>query len=647
MSRRGPSRSAAACALAAALLVSGCRCHGSPGDGPVARHRLEEGQRLAYRVAYRSEGEAELGSLLGQATGQEETQSYRASAQGTLLRTAVERRDGEWLVAMQVDGAAATFASGGVEDPDQASAIGRGLSAGLFARIAEDGRVVGLRFPSGSSLLAERVAQSLLAVAQVVLPGGAQATGRPWEADEEDAAGRCRVRYAPAAGAPANAGEQPPPEVVTLTRTRLACQPAPRERRPGLAAPRQELAPSGTLTLRFDVREGRLVSIDGEERRDTLVGGRKVATARTSVHLVLLRAEVISDAERLALRDRYAALARGGVDAALSTDLSLEEARRNIDRSVLGDATVEALLAELRQREKRGERNDGLVRKLEALFRLEPEACRTCEAFLRERPSDAPAFQMAWSALALAGGPEAQEAMVRILRARQPDPGAFAPLLNAVAFVARPSPPLVAAVRDAALGSGAADPTAPSALLVLGALARNLGPDRPAEAREIVTALAGELSRTTSAARQQRLLLALGNASSADALPALRGFLGNPSSELRAAATNALRFVEGDEAEGLLVRALSSDPDTDVRLKAAAALGFREPTRAATDAMIAAIGKESAPGVRLELLRDLSQAARSFPDALAPVRKVADADPTPELRQAARGVLQLLGEPGR
>jgi hypothetical protein len=630
---------AAAFALAAAL-VFGCNFRGTSPDGPP-RHRFEEGLRLVYRVDYRSEGEADLRQLLGKGTGPDGTQAFRGTFGGALSLTVVERRDDGWLLAARVDDGAATFSSNGVEDPAQAEGIRQGLARGVFAQLAADGRVLSVRLPPETSPLGDRFAQTLLAAVQIVLPGGQHAAGRPWEVEEEDASGRCMVRYAPVEAFPSNPGARPGAAVLVLTRTRLRCQPAAREPRVGQTALAQEIVPSGSLAVRFDVREGRLLSIEGDETRETRLGGRKVASARTALHLQLLRRETASAAERTVLRDRFTALGVGGIDAALSTDLGEEESRRNIERNVLGEATAESLMVELHALDERGERDDAFTRRLEALFRLEPGAPRTFGAFLSGRRSEAPGFQMVWTALAAAGSREAQEVMVTHLRARRGDARAIGPLLNAVAFVARPSPPLVEFVREAALGSVAADPPASAALLVLGALARNLALDRPGEAKEVVDALSLELSRTTSVPRQQRLLLALGNAGSVEAVPALRRFLGSSSPGLRAAATNGLRWVDGDEAEALLLRALATDTDADVRLKAAAALGFREPTRPSTDAQMAALAKEDAPVVRLELLRDLSRAARRFPDALRAVQRTADRDPSQELRAAARGVLQL------
>ncbi len=85
-----------------------------------------------------------------------------------------------------------------------------------------------------------------------------------------------------------------------------------------------------------------------------------------------------------------------------------------------------------------------------------------------------------------------------------------------------------------------------------------------------------ELEAASSLEARRQMLLVLGNAGSVRALPAIAQFLSSPESVVRATAASALRWIESTEGEALLLKALASDADASVRLKAAGALSFRE-----------------------------------------------------------------------
>ena len=638
----------AAAVLLACVLFS-WKWWGTASAAGPSLFRYEPGVRLVHRIDYRSEGESDFLPLFGQGKERDAgrpplalSQSFRSGVRGDLLLEILEWRDVAWVASFRVDRAEVSFAVDGTDDPAQTDAIRTGLSGGWFARISPEGRILSVRMDPSMSDLSKRYAQTLLGAIQVVFPGKEIPASGRWEVAEEDSSGRGVVLYErvePGKGAPAAGGEAG--DTVSLGKTRLRYDARGKKRGPVGFSPEQAVLPSGSVAIRFDLREGSVVSMAGTEGQEVRMGGKRIGRAENSVRLDLVRRGTAPPAERKASLGRYEALAGAGMDAALSTNLAAEAGRLALERRALGASTAESLRAELEASAREpGGMDMGLFRKLQALFRLQPQACADFVAFVKRGNPGSSSVQIVWGALATVGNSRAQDAMVDVLKSRRDDLPAVYRLLSSVPDVESPGPALVATVREIAFRRNGNDQGA--GLLTIGALARNLAAERPSEAGEIVAALSGELDRSTSEGRTRTLLLALGNAGSADALPAIRKHLSDPSAALRAAAVSALRWVETEEAETRIIQALASDPDEAVRMKAVAALGFREPTRPAVDGQRKAVLKDGAPAVRFQLVRNLSAAAARFPDAAETLRRVSGEDPSEDVRNAAGQALTEL-----
>ena len=174
--------------------------------------------------------------------------------------------------------------------------------------------------------------------------------------------------------------------------------------------------------------------------------------------------------------------------------------------------------------------------------------------------------------------------------------------------------------------------------LALGVMAGTLAEQQPERAAKLVGWAIGNLESSLSVESARQWLLVLGNAGSAEALPIVARYVNDRSTELRAVAVSALRFIKSSQAEQLLIEALASDSEA-VRLSAAVALGFREMSAASFEAQKRAFIKDKAAKVRLEVLRNLWHAREAFAETRRLVRQAAAKDASSEVRKAASEVL--------
>jgi HEAT repeat protein len=106
--------------------------------------------------------------------------------------------------------------------------------------------------------------------------------------------------------------------------------------------------------------------------------------------------------------------------------------------------------------------------------------------------------------------------------------------------------------------------------------------------------------------RNRPVLLALGNAASPDALPAVVAKVRDASHRTRAAAVFALRWIDLPEAERQIRAVLATDPDEWVSLHALEALQFRSPNDRIDQALRTAASSDPSERVRAAALAQLS-----------------------------------------
>jgi hypothetical protein len=632
--RLGPRR-CLALLLPAALLALGAGL-GLWADRAARRglrYDFVPGQRLHFSLDYLSTATLDLAPFQGGAAPSPGlTRSVHAAVRGDLV-VQVLGVDGERVrLAYRLERPAVQLALDGQPDLALGQALEGHLQRAAFVEADRRGRILSARLAPGARGVSAGLSRALLAATQVVLPDPGADAADGWEAEEDGPHGTAVVRYEPAPGSAGWGGR-----LRALRKARLHYLPA--EAEGGAAA--LEHRPEGELQATVDARAGHLVSVQGTEVTTTLVQGREAGRAETTLRLRLLRWETADAAEQARLAAEEAERALTSPPLPLSARPSPEEGEAAIHQAELGQATLETLLAEL-DRAERGEKGalgeTPLYLKLKALAYLHPEVTGRLSERLARARAPGLAVRVLGPALADSGRPQAQAALVAVVRARRDDWPALAELLPALGRARAATPAVEAVLLE--LAAEGKDEVRSTAQLALGTLAHGLAATDPARAEAIVSWALGRLRAARSPAERRQLLLVLGNAGSATAWPALRAALRDPAPEVRGGAMTALGGLRGAEADAALCAALTGDADAGVRLEAARALSGRPMTAAGLAAHARVVKQEASPGVRLAALRNLGRARPALPEAAELIRAAAANDTNPEVRGAAAELLE-------
>jgi hypothetical protein len=400
--------------------------------------------------------------------------------------------------------------------------------------------------------------------------------------------------------------------------------------------------PGGALQFTFDPVLGHVRTIQGSETVTLKAGDTVFSERETSLRLEFLNKDTLPDRDLDHLKRLAEERALQGVSESLLSKGPSARTKLLAHKQELGDATLESLLAELAREEKSTEANKDqtpLYRKIKALICVQPETSRRWGALVSRAAPNSLAMRLVTGALATAGHEQAQAALSSVLQARVNEELVALYLIPTLAMVDAPSELTEATLRELALHAPGPRIVA-SAQLALGTMARSLKEDHPDRAGKIVTWAVRELEAGASEDTRRHFLLVLGNAGAPGALPAIQKFLGDPDAAVRAAAVGALRFIDSDQAEALITRALGSDSEPDVRAEAVRVFAYRSVTQPAFQAIVGALRADESASVRLAALNLLWQCRQMFSQVGALVENVARNDPDDAIRKRAGELLQ-------
>jgi HEAT repeats len=611
---------------------------------PPLRYRFVAGEKLIYRVSYGGIAQTDFRVLFGgqnQSAGNLQSgplglaQRIEVKVQGQLLVTVVEVKDHGVVLAYSLHDAVVKLIVNGQEEGANEATIKNDLSRDVFAALDPRGKVLSVRFDPATEKFSQNFARALLGATQFVLPGEGSGGLGEWQTQEEDPNGQYVARYLRLSRRLASARSSARGS-VTLQKTITHYIPATAKPSPTELNVKTTVTPAGSLTATFDQNKGRVVALNGTESQTIEVDGKTVAHSRSILWLDYVGTEVLVPAKLAALRAVNSRLETSVAATPLSVAVSKEESETSIERTELATDNLGTLLADLARLESAsGDQNETpLYLKFKALIYLHPESSAALGRMLATADAKSLTMRVLTGALGAVGNPEAQAALVSAIKARPTDWPALSMLIPALSDASAPTPLAEETVSE--LAFRATDPNiASTAQLTLGTMAHSLAETSPERAARIVSSFVERINPATSADTTRQLLLALGNAGTAQAYPTIARFTTDPSPALRAAAATALRWVDTDQAGAQLITILASDAEPAVRLEAANALGFRPLNADSFAAQKRALATDKDEKVRQALLSNFWKGRAAFPEARALVEKAAAGDESEEVRKAA------------
>jgi HEAT repeat protein len=519
---------AAACSLA----------QGGPAATPAAS-RLGETRRYDARI------ESRVSLSPGQPQGAGDgPRSFVQEVSGPLAELALNPSGSIALVA--VPGAVVTIA--GQRQPAIESALAKGLVVQRDAR----GRVSRVRLPRSAGT-ANGALRSLAMLVEWTAPDG---EARAWEASEATPQGEAAVRY--------EIGDDAADGAPFTRRIERLTRPARDRSVLGLVP-----SESATLRGRVDRAAARVVSLNGEIAAEYSSPTKAVvASGRTTVTLTGTGVDR-DPAAALAAIARLDAEYADWTDLADTPEPDAADARASAAEMFGAGRSLDELLRALDS----GDDVERARAQVALAFYVEAHAGTAARLGreITQAPREDRRGRTLLGVLARAGGPEAQRAVVDLVKEWRDTPRVVdaLPLLGQVEHPTRETEDFLRGLQadPAAKGIGATVDT------TLGALASRLQGSEPGRADAIAERFEERLKASSDPGQQQESLMALGNTRSERILDVAPGLLASDDADVRRAAVFALgRAPDEEGTQALLEKAANDDPDGRVRAAARRAL---------------------------------------------------------------------------
>jgi HEAT repeat protein len=519
---------------------------------------------------------------------------------GATLAMTVVGRDGDGFTVR-----------GELRDPrfQGASAVGNDVSAELEKPFAftmlPTGEIKAFSFPKRASPEVAGLLKDLVMSFQMVAPPAARPS---WQTTEEDATGQFAATYTQREGG--------------VHKTKSAYQQARGPR--GLAPLAGAYAVTSSVDFEIDASGWPKTVAEDESLRVEVGTMNVVSTRKTTAKLVAVerRADRIAAAERASLEPD-----------AVSEAEAYARAKENAAKNLVGGRKLAEIAKELRA-EKTQARNDATVA-MSALFRIDPAATtEAAEAILHGNLDEESKARIS-TALGSAGTPQAQRALGAILAS--PDADSTTQVRAAAALGTSKNQ----VVENEELLTGAmaspADDVRSTAVLALGNSIHAANAEGGHDTSGALETLIDGLAKAATKAEKRTYLLALGNSGDEGALAAIVPYLTDADPDLRAAATFALRFMEGPAVDQALVAGME-DAEVAVRTAAVETVRYRAlgALRAAIERVLHSDPQES---VRLAVVSALNMKRGEDASVDGLIKWAMENDPSEKVRKLAKQVL--------
>jgi hypothetical protein len=479
-----------------------------------------------------------------------------------------------------------------------------------FAVDYERGRFVGIRFGEGLPMLTRQMWKSLAESLQFVHAGGGGE--EQWEVEEKDGAGTYRARYLQVGKRRfekrklkyvGTADDNVQVEVLASEAEIELTEHGSLESLHLVEKVRVTTSPLPPMTAQLDV------TLRRTDRKDDPPPARDwtvVASARP------VRAEQPLDQDPGVQRQ---------LDEARVAGAKFEDLLPTLLAGRKDDATPE-------QKETAGRAYASLA----ALLRMDESKLGSVGDHVKAKGE---LSEVLINALRDAGTPKAQELLAELVNVKDLPYERRAQAARGLSHVAAPTEATVEQLKELE-----SEPRLQvQATYGLGSNVYRLKDREPERARQALGHLIGRFQGATDEQVRVRYLVALGNSGHPEALPTLATALEDSSPRIRAAGAEALRRMEGAEAEAMLAAA-TRDPDIEVRFAAIDAIFERRVSSALEPAVAALMVGEPDYRTRARAVQTAGGWWQQKPGTLqGSLAMVAARDDREDLRQLAQAIL--------
>jgi hypothetical protein len=604
-----------------------------PGDSATVGLSLTciPGQTRIYALSYESRGQLSVPAFGALAGASPEGQSVETVLSARWRERCVRSDARRHVLEVLLEDVSGHFSSrlGGVDGRDS-HPVQELLGDTSYVVVGAEGDVQAIYFGSRMPPLGQNILRDMLSLRSIRLREHAR-EGEHWTTREEDTNGPYSALYT---------FTRSGPEVAHISKRRqeyASTAPAPSLRR---AQPLARVLPGSESTVELDLRAHQPRTLHSRVELELSEGSQTFGQTLSHLKLASVTdaASPATDVQALqqAFTARQARNEPPGDLAARDVDARIEA---RIQQEELGSENWESLLAQAGQDSPDRAK---LFLKFKALFLMHPEACRSASELLALAPSpDETTFQLVAGALVSAGTPEAQHALVAALSASEDRFGHQRTLTPLLGLVTRPTLDTESALR-AILQHHPEGEIRDTARLALGNLAHTLRGSEPERAQRLIKEGVAFARSAGSLEEQVTAIQALGNMGAVEGLELIALAVEHPNAVVRQSGAAALRFLEGETAESLMLELATQDAAENVRGEAVASLGFRQLSATSVSELQRRVRQDPSETVRQLLVKVLADEAPRHAALKATLMEVSQEDASPAVRKLASLVLLRL-----
>lgn len=614
---------------------------------PVA-YEFIPGDRFIYDIELNGEVFADLSILLDDLDSPNHnhpttitpfSQAYQVYIRAQLLLSTLQNENSHIHVSYRLYNPSLRLIMNERHNRYQAELSAKNLSKEIHADISSRGRIIAVYLDPEMDRFSKNLARYILAETQFVSPGGIFRLRNSWEAKEQNPNGEYIAKYESIDHPEDQESLKNLPDLKSFRKTKLSYSDSGPEMKFTRFVPNKSRIATGNLVAFFNIRRGYLETMSGSYSESVIIGNKEVSQSGNFILLRLLKKEILSPSELSHLQTQDKARRANVSPLPLPISISEEEAIRLIDRSTLASGTIDSLLAELNESEKKGdERNTSLFLKFKALVNLQPEVCETLTNQLITASPNSLTRHVISEAFAVSGHTEAQAALVQALRSKAIDVEFQLELIQKLSMVEHPTK-----LAESTLYEFAADinseALAGNAIAGLGVMAYNLARYDSSRSQKIVEWMIEQIKPSTHEQNLNLYLMALGNSGLPQALKTFSKYSRHESLSIRSTVAAGLRWIENEGADDLLSKILEKDTESSVRNTAVFALSFRIPNKKTIEAQKKALMKDSSALVRLSILKNIDNSNEAFHGIDQLLRQVSEKDSSEEVRKTAAEIL--------
>lgn len=498
------------------------------------------------------------------------------------------------------------------------------FSGMAFSKVTSHGEVRNIYFSKNTKVLGQHLLRDLLSLRSFRLPAQAK-VGETWKRTEKDLLGTYSTNYRLVSMEKG---------LATVEKRRVQYD-AFKQGAQGMDA---QISADNVSVISIDVKSGLVRNVETTLSVSQSVDGTIIGVNKTHLNLSYEGTSSLAPKELAMMMRRSRRLSDSR--EWISSDTSASDVDERLERRLHEQQLAGRTMTEIRKQIQAQDAFDtDTFLSTKALLVLQPQSAQNIGDLLKSSadPNGAK-FQLTSGALAAAGTPEAQAAIIDGINHFDGSSTSQNILLGLIGQVDKPTSETLNYLNRRSQENDAGDGVANSSRLALGSIARHLD---SSQREPVVDGLLETLKSAGTTDEKVNALLSLGNTGDVQVGSVLAKGLRDPTTLVRKASCFALgQQPKGSEVEPLLQVALE-DKEPTVRVECLDALARSVLEPAHTDAVLNLAMQDAVPEVRLAALR-VAGAQEQFPELRSVLRHINEEDQSQDVRRLAELILLRL-----